>query len=169
MSEPRGTVKDMQPEPWMRGPIGNLHPVAAHLFYTFQQAREEVPRDLTPQQVWQTVAGTKHSIGFHLRHIAGSIDRLATYLDGRALTDAQLATLRAEHDPDATLESLLQTMEDTMSRVEQQVSAIDPAQYLEPRGIGRKQLPTTVAGLIIHISEHTQRHLAQIALLARML
>lgn len=153
----------------MRGPIGDLHPVAAHLLYTFQQAREELPRNLTPEQLWQTAAPTRHSIGFHLRHIAGSLDRLSTYLDGRLLTPEQLAFLNAEHQPGATLETLLADLEAVFARIEQQVRAISPDRYLEPRGIGRKQLPTTVAGLIIHLSEHTQRHLGQIALLAKLL
>lgn len=153
----------------MRGPIDGLHPVAAHLLYTFQQAREELPRDLTTEQTWQTFAGTKHSIGFHLRHIAGSVDRLATYLDARMLSPEQLAYLQSEHDPGAPLENLLTHLEDVFERVEAQVRAIPADRYLDSRGIGRKQLPTTVAGLIIHLSEHTQRHLGQIALLTKLL
>lgn len=152
----------------MRGPIDGLHPVAAHLLYTFQQAREELPRDLAATEVWQSVAGTRHSVGFHLRHIAGSVDRLATYLDSRLLTEAQLAALQSEHDAGASLPELLEHLEDVFARVEAQVREIPPERYLEPRSIGRKQLPTTVAGLIIHLSEHTQRHLGQIALLAKI-
>ena len=39
--------------------------------------------------------------------------------------------------------------------------AIDVAQLREPRGVGRKMLPTTVIGLLTHIAEHTQRHVGQ--------
>jgi hypothetical protein len=38
---------------------------------------------------------------------------------------------------------------------------------MEPRGIGRKQLPTTVIGLLVHICEHTQRHVGQAISAAR--
>ena len=29
------------------------------------------------------------------------------------------------------------------------------------RGVGKKQLPSTVGGLLVHIAEHTQRHVGQ--------
>jgi len=38
---------------------------------------------------------------------------------------------------------------------------IDPETLYEARGVGRKALPTTVIGLIVHLAEHTQRHLGQ--------
>ncbi|MEP6714465.1 MAG: DinB family protein, partial [Terriglobia bacterium] len=31
----------------------------------------------------------------------------------------------------------------------------------EWRRVGRQQLPTTVIGLLVHIAEHTQRHVGQ--------
>jgi uncharacterized damage-inducible protein DinB len=31
----------------------------------------------------------------------------------------------------------------------------------EVRTVGKKQLPTTVAGLLVHIADHTQRHVGQ--------
>jgi len=31
----------------------------------------------------------------------------------------------------------------------------------EVRRIGRRQLPTTVVGLLVHIADHTQRHVGQ--------
>lgn len=159
-------------EPWLRGPIDNLHPVAAHLLYTLQQAREELPRfteGLSDAQVWQEPRPGCASLGFQLRHIAGSIDRLATYLDGRLLDDAQMQFLRAEGAPGATLGELLAALEAVFAKVEAQVRAIAPETYLDPRGVGRKALPTTVAGLIIHLSEHTQRHLGQALLTAKLL
>jgi uncharacterized damage-inducible protein DinB len=38
-----------------------------------------------------------------------------------------------------------------------------------PRTVGRKNLPTTVAGLLVHIADHTQRHVGQAITTARML
>ena len=46
--------------------------------------------------------------------------------------------------------------------------AIDPATLAEPRAVGRKQLPTTVIGLVIHIAEHTQRHVGQAIAAAKL-
>ena len=40
---------------------------------------------------------------------------------------------------------------------------------LEPRGVGRKQLPSTVLGLLFHAAEHVQRHTGQLLVTAKML
>jgi hypothetical protein len=45
---------------------------------------------------------------------------------------------------------------------------IDPPTLAEPRAVGRKQLPTTVIGLLIHIAEHTQRHVGQAIAAAKL-
>jgi uncharacterized damage-inducible protein DinB len=159
----------MATEPWLRGPLDGVHPVAAHLIYTFEQAREELAaftQGLSPEQVWRGVAGA--SVGFHLRHIAGSVDRLATYMKGELLTEQQMNFLKAESNPGADLDELLRELDTVFLRVIAQVRTIDPATYLSVRGVGRKALPTTVAGLIIHISEHTQRHLGQVILTAKI-
>jgi uncharacterized damage-inducible protein DinB len=160
----------MATEPWLRGPLNGVHPVASHLIYTFEQAREELAsftRGLSQEQVWREVGGA--SLGFHLRHIAGSVDRLATYLKGEFLSAEQMAFLKAESSASgADVDELLRELDVVCLRVIAQVKAIDPATYLEVRGVGRKALPTTVAGLIIHISEHTQRHLGQAILTAKI-
>jgi len=141
--------------------------------YTFEQAREELEhhtRDLKPDLLWMTPAPNVASLGFHLKHIAGSVDRLATYLAGQSLSTTQLDYLRGENSAGPeTLPVLLQRLSQTFARVEEQVRGIPPDHYLEPRAIGRKALPTTVAGLIIHISEHTQRHLGQAVLTVKLL
>jgi uncharacterized damage-inducible protein DinB len=31
----------------------------------------------------------------------------------------------------------------------------------EARQVGKKQLPTTVGGLLVHVADHTQRHVGQ--------
>jgi hypothetical protein len=154
----------------MRGPIDDLHPVAAHLLYTFEQTREDLARftdGLTREQLWFTQHDIA-SLGFQLKHIAGSVDRLATYLDNRQLSDEQLVFLSREAFPDVDLSHLLKNMEVVFARVTEQVRAIPVSSYLEPRGIGRRQLPTTVAGIIIHLCEHTQRHLGQAILTAKL-
>ena len=39
----------------------------------------------------------------------------------------------------------------------------------KPREVGRRKLPTTVAGLLIHCAEHTQRHVGQAITTAKVL
>jgi uncharacterized damage-inducible protein DinB len=151
------------PEPWMRGPIEGVPTLLAPVLYSFQQAREDLARytdGLTPDQLWATPHGFG-SVGFHLRHIAGSTDRLTTYLEGRQLSDAQLDFLKHEHDSGASRDELLDSMNVVFLRSEGVVRALDRARLEDAREIGRKKLPTTVIGLLTHIAEHTQRHVGQ--------
>ena len=96
-----------------------------------------------------------------MRHIAGSTDRLMTYLEGKQLTDSQLAVLATEAETGATREELLAQLESAFQRAEQIVRDLDPATLADSRDVGRKRLPTTVIGLLTHIAEHTQRHVGQ--------
>jgi len=155
---------DTLPEPWMRGPIPGVDPLLAPVLYTFQQAREDLRRwteGLSTAQLWAAPHGFG-SVGFHMRHIAGSTNRLMNYLQGKPLTGAQLATLQTEHDSaGAGRDELLALVDAAFADAETIVRALDPATLREARGVGRRQLPTTVIGLLVHIAEHTQRHVGQ--------
>jgi hypothetical protein len=143
--------------------LPQAHPLLAPALYTFQQTREDLARHtagLGVTQVWARPHGLA-PLGFHLRHIAGSVDRLTAYLEGRPLDGAKLAALSAEMEPGASLAELLAEIEGALRRAEGVILAIDPATLAEPRWVGRKRLPTTVIGLLVHIAEHTQRHVGQ--------
>ncbi|MSV34173.1 MAG: DinB family protein [Bryobacterales bacterium] len=151
------------PEPWMRGALPGVNHFVAPLLYSFQMAREDLAKyteGLTTEQIWATPHGFG-SVGFHLRHIAGSTDRLMTYVQGGQLSDAQMAVLKAEKEPGATREMLLAGLNTAFEKAEAITRALDPAHLTDPRGVGRKQLPATVIGLLVHIAEHTQRHVGQ--------
>jgi uncharacterized damage-inducible protein DinB len=152
------------PEPWLRGAIPGVDPRVAPLLYTFQQAREDLAvhvDGLSPAQIWARPYGFG-SVGFHIRHIAGSTERLLSYLLGRDLTAAQMAAVAAEEQTgDQGAESLLAEMDKVFEWAEGEVRSVDPGTLPEPRWVGRKRLPTTVAGLLTHIAEHTQRHIGQ--------
>ena len=158
------------PEPWLRGPLPDVHPVLAPALYSFQQTREDLARHtegLTAAQVWARPHGLA-PLGFHLRHIAGSVDRLTTYLEGCDLDDQRMAALAAEMLPGASLGELLAELDRSLGHAEQVIRSIDPATLAEPRAVGRKRLPTTVVGLLTHIAEHTQRHLGQAVSAAKL-
>ena len=36
------------------------------------------------------------------------------------------------------------------------------------RAVGKKQLPTTLGGLLVHVAEHTQRHVGQAITTAKL-
>ncbi len=154
---------DTLPEPWLRGPIAGVHPLTAPILFAFQQAREDLARyteGLTPSQIWATPHGFG-SVGFHLRHIAGSTERLVTYLEGKQLSDAQMKALASEKDPGASREELLAGLDAAFQYAESVVRALDVGRLTESREVGRMRLPTTVIGLLTHIAEHTQRHTGQ--------
>jgi len=37
------------------------------------------------------------------------------------------------------------------------------------RGVGRKQLPTSIGGALVHVADHTQRHVGQVVTTAKVL
>jgi hypothetical protein len=134
------------------------------VLFALQQAREDLAKyteGLTTEQIWSTPHGFG-SAGFHIRHIAGSTDRLMTYAQGRELTEEQFAELRAEERVAGKgREELLAELDAAFSRAEAVVRAIDPATLTEARAVGRLKLPTTTIGLLVHVAEHTQRHVGQ--------
>jgi uncharacterized damage-inducible protein DinB len=158
-----------QPEPWLRGPLADVPPLLMPVLFSFAQVREDLARhleDLTTEQIWQPFAGS--SIGYHLKHMAGSLDRLSTYLLGKQLAEIQLVRLRDEHAPGASLPELICSVETALQETEQRLSMIDEQQIYDFRAVGRAQLPTTVLGLLVHLAEHTQRHLGQIITLSQV-
>ena len=159
------------PEPWMRGPIEGVHPLLAPVLYSFQMAREDLEKftaGLSTASIWATPYGLT-SAGFHLRHIAGSTDRLVTYLQGRELTAAQLDALAAEGSPgELSRAELLESINVAFREAEAVIRAIDPTTLGDARTVGRKRLPTTVIGLLTHIAEHTQRHEGQAVAAAKL-
>jgi uncharacterized damage-inducible protein DinB len=161
---------DMLPEPWLRGPVPNIDPLLAPILFAFQQAREDLARytePLTTGQLWASPHGFG-SVGFHIRHIAGSTERLMAYLLNRQLTAAQLAEAAAEAQLLAIdREELLAILDRSFRDAEAVVRSLDPATLREPRFVGRKRLPTTVIGLLTHTAEHTQRHVGQAITMAK--
>jgi uncharacterized damage-inducible protein DinB len=159
-----------QLEPWLRGPIPGIHPLVMPVFFSYAQVREDLRRHtagISDAQVWQSVAG--QSLGFHLKHLAGSVDRITSYLLGRQLDAAQLSFLKQESQPPGTLAELLQLVEQSLTRSENELREIDAASLYAACTVGRRALPTTMIGLIVHLAEHTQRHLGQAILLAKIL
>src|SRR5436305_11187197 len=101
------------PEPWLRGGLREVPAVQRAVVHALQLAGEDLRRwcgDLTDDQL-NTAIGGLPSVAFHLRHIAGSLDRLLTYAEGKGLSDNQLAALKAETSPGASRETLLSELE----------------------------------------------------------
>lgn len=150
----------------MRGAIpgypGLLQPVVHSLLQSLEEVQQHVP-SATAEQLWARPNGAA-SAGYHVRHAAGSLDRLLTYARGEQLSQAQLATLKQEGEPDLQPDAGARLAGEFARAVERalaQVSETSEWTLGEPRGVGRAQLPSTVLGLLFHAAEHTQRHMGQ--------
>jgi hypothetical protein len=167
-------VASREAEPWLRGTLTEVEPVRRAVLHALELAGEDTARwaeGLSDAEMFARPAGLP-SVGFQLRHIVRSLDRLLTYAerglsgvelrDGelRVLSEAQMVALRTEMDAGVAVEVLQEFREGLRSAMER-VLAFAPEQFSEVRGVGRKQLPTTVVGLLIHCAEHTQRHVGQ--------
>jgi uncharacterized damage-inducible protein DinB len=155
-----------QPEVWLRGPIEGIPPLLQPVAHSLLQCREEVAAhvpSLTPEQLSARPKGAA-SVGYHVRHAAGSLDRLFTYARGEALSAEQMTSLRregdADTDPDAAV-TLVGMFDAAVERALAQLRSTDERRLLDGRGVGRAQLPSTVLGLLFHAAEHTQRHMGQ--------
>ncbi len=158
-------------EPWLRGPLPGTDPLIQPVLHSFMQVREDLAlhtEGLSDEDVWRT-PGPLPPLGFQLRHIAGSVDRLTSYLMGEQVSPEQIAELKAESTPGAGLAELIEAVDRALSASEARMRTIDPATIHEPRFIGRKQLPSSVLGLLVHLAEHTQRHLGQAISTAKLL
>ena len=149
-------------EPWLRGTLREMEPVRRAVVHALELAEEDVAwwtEGLSEEEMFARPAGLP-PVAFQLRHIVRSLDRLLTYAEGGALEEKQLAALKTEMDVGSTAEVLLEFQEG-LKRATERVWAVRPESFGDVRGVGRKMLPTTVAGLLIHCAEHTQRHVGQ--------
>ena len=160
-------------EPWLRGPVPGVNPYLMPMVHGFTQALEEVERavaGLSVEQVW-TRPGGAASVGYHLRHLAGSTSRLIAYAQGRKLTADELASIRTEAepgDPAATPEQLLAQMRESINAAIEVVKRTPQESLLDARSVGRAALPSNVLGLLAHASEHAQRHAGQVVTTAKI-
>jgi len=160
-------------EAWLRGPLEGFQPVVMPAAFALVQSREEIDgatAGLSRDELWASPSGAA-SIGYHLRHLAGSTDRLLTYAKGEPLAPAQLAALEGEKAAprdDETPARLAARATDAIDRALAELRAVDPAQLHAPRTVGRARLPVTLYVLLCHIAEHTTRHAAQIVTTAKI-
>jgi uncharacterized damage-inducible protein DinB len=107
-------------------------------------------------------------VAFHLRHIGRSLDRLLTYAEGGTLDESQLASLKSELAPQAEHDALFEELKLALESADRRVRALASADLEAPQEVGRKQLPTTIGGLLVHVADHTQRHVGQAITTAKL-
>jgi uncharacterized damage-inducible protein DinB len=158
------------PEPWLRDTLTDVPVVLRAVLHALELATEDIARwcgQLTDAQLNARPAGLA-PVAFHLRHIARSLDRLLTYAENRELGSEQVAALRAELDPGGTRSELFEEFRGAMARSTEMIRAFIPTRLEEVRNVGKRKLPTTVGGLLIHVADHTQRHVGQAVTTAKI-
>lgn len=159
-------------EPWLRGPIEGIPSAVMPVAHSLQQVIEDLPeivRALSAGDLWQKPGGAA-SVGFHIKHLTGSLDRLFTYARGEALSEKQMAQLKSEkEDTRESTEDLVAAAINQLRLAQDQLRSTDPSVLFDERKVGRAGIPSTCIGLLFHAAEHTQRHLGAIIATTRIL
>jgi uncharacterized damage-inducible protein DinB len=158
-------------EPWLRGTHGEVPAAGRAVLHALELGLDDLTKwtsGLGDVEVHEQPLGLP-SVGFHLRHIARSVDRILSYAEGNSLTSEQLTALKAEQSGEETLAELLAEVEASFNNAAERVRVLATADFDTFRGVGRKQLPTSIGGALIHVADHTQRHVGQVVTTAKVL
>ena len=158
-------------EPWMRGTHTDVPAVGRAVLHALELALEDLKKwtsDLTDTEIHSQPHGLM-PVARHLRHIARSTDRILTYAEGSQLSDEQLKALKSESDGEETMAAPLAEVEASFRNAAERIRALASSDLEAPRGIGRKQLPASAGGALIHVADHTQRHVGQVVTTAKVL
>ena len=156
----------MADEAWLSGKLEGYTPIIMPAAHALKQSIVDLEKSapgLSDAELTANPNGAA-SVAFHLRHIAGSIDRLLTYSRGEQLNDAQFAALKAETSDAADFNraELTRRAVAEINNALEALKNVDLNDLFEERYVGRRELPTNVFGLLFHIAEHTARHVGQV-------
>ncbi len=161
-------------EPWLRGTHADVPAAGRAVLHALELALDDLTKwtaGLTDEEIHAQPLGLP-SIAFLLRHIAGSVDRILTYAEGGQLSAEQLAALKNEQGGEGkqeTLADLLAQVEASFSLAAGRIRVLATANLDMPRAVGRKQFPTCIGGAMIHVADHTQRHVGQVVTTAKVM
>ena len=167
-------AKQNKKEVWLRGPVEGIPALLQPIAHALLQAREEVGEiveGFPDAYLWQKPAGVA-SVGFHLQHLTGVLDRLFTYAKGGSLTEEQMKALSGEgkaSDGTITVADLYNLVHLQVEKAIAQLKETDAGTLTEQRVVGRAQIPSTVLGILFHSAEHTMRHVGQLYVTAKVI
>ena len=167
-------VKQNKQEAWLRGPVENIPALLQPVAHALLQAREEVKEivtDFPDPYLWHKPSGVA-SVGFHLQHLTGVLDRLFTYAKGEALNEEQLEALSAEGkavEGKKGVVELVQLFDKQVDKALAQLIETTEQAVTEQRLVGRAKIPSNVLGLLFHAAEHTMRHVGQLYVTAKVI
>ena len=158
-------------EPWLRGTHADVPAIGRAVLHAFDLGLDDVTKwtaGLSDLEVHAQPLGLP-AVSFHLKHIARSVDRLLTYAEGGQISPDQLALLKTEQAGCETLADLLAEVETAFSKAGDRVRVLATADFNTFRGVGRKQLPTSIGGALVHVADHTQRHVGQVVTTSKVI
>jgi len=158
-------------EPWLRGTHTEVPAVGRAVLHAFDLALDDLTKwtnGLTDAEVHSQSLGLT-AVSFHLKHIARATDRLLSYAEGKPISAEQLAAMKGEQGGEETLAELLAEVEASFSDAAERVRVLATADFNTFRGVGRKQLPTSIGGALVHVADHTQRHVGQVVTTVKVL
>jgi uncharacterized damage-inducible protein DinB len=158
-------------EPWLRGTHADIPAAPRAVLHALELALDDLKiwtADLSEADAHVHPLGL-NSIAFLLRHIARSTDRILTYAEGNQLSLQQLAALKSEQGGEESKAALLGEVESTFTRAGERIRALAAANLDTPRGVGRKQMPTSIGGALTHVADHTMRHVGQVITTAKVI
>lgn len=167
-------TKTNNQEVWLRGPVANIPALLQPVAHALLQAREEINEmlsDFPEDHLWDKPAGAA-SVGFHLQHLTGVLDRLFTYAKNKPLDESQLHYLSNEGNLSEcriSVHQLVQLFNGQVDKALEDLRNTNEQTLQEPRGVGRARLPSTVWGLLFHSAEHTMRHAGQLYVTVKMI
>jgi uncharacterized damage-inducible protein DinB len=161
-------------EVWQRGAIPNVSPLLQPVAHALLQVGEEAHRIMQefPDELLWTRPGNVAPPAFHLQHIRGVIDRLFTYARKEQLTKEQMDALLIEGKEEKNSLSAKELIEELDKQIDDAIKELINVKedtLTEARGVGRKQIPTTLIGLYFHAAEHSMRHIGQLLVTVRIL
>lgn len=164
---------DENTEFWLRGPVPGIIDVlqpAAHALLQTNKELIEYTKNFPDDKLWKQ-SGGRASVGFHMQHIAGVLDRMLTYSKGESLSKEQFNFLKNEGvaNDAINVENLQNYFFDMLTKALDYFKTITEEELKEKRSVGRKKLPSTVIGLLFHAAEHSQRHVGQLLVTVAML
>jgi hypothetical protein len=152
-------------EAWLSGPVAGVDRVLMPAAHALIQARADLDaaaRDATPDELWRAPGGAAPA-GFHLRHLAGALDRLMTYARDEPLSERQQSALAVETSSSGeSAAELIALAWGAIDAALEQIRRTPAERVFDARAVGRAQRPATVLGLIFHGAEHTTRHTGQL-------
>jgi uncharacterized damage-inducible protein DinB len=158
-------------EPWLRGTHSDVPSVGRAVVHALELGLDDLAKwtaGLSDAEVHAQPLGVP-AVAFPLRHIGRSVDRILSYAEGNQLTAEQFTALKAEQIGNETLAELMAEVEASFSNAAERVRVLAAADFNTFRGVGRKQLPTSIGGALIHVADHTQRHVGQVVTTAKVL